>query len=122
MTGVIFDLPAMVKAAETYIKEYGVEDRIEVMAGDYNHDSIGREYDLVLASTCLYFGKDNMDSLMKKIYETLNPGGVFISYHEGVTDERSKPDTHVLCTISMALMGQDMCFDLGFLRVLIQDI
>ena len=74
MKGVIFDLPAMVKASETFIKEYEMEDRMEVLGGDYNHDSIGGGYDLVLASACLYFGKDNMDSLMKKIYDADGTG------------------------------------------------
>lgn len=31
MKGVIFDRPAVVKVAETFIKEYEIEDRIEVM-------------------------------------------------------------------------------------------
>ena len=115
MKGVIFDLPAMVKAAETFVKEYEMEDRMEVLGGDYNHDSIGEGYDLVLASACLYFGKDNMGSLMEKIYDALNPGGVFISFHEGLTHERTKPGIMALGWMPTALTGQDMGFDQGFI-------
>jgi len=115
MKGIIFDLPAMVKVTETFIKEYKMEDRIDVLDGDYNHDSIGGGYDLVWASASLNFGKDNMDSLMKKIYDALNPGGVFISCQDGLTHERTKPAIHVLSMMSTALMGQDMYFNQGFI-------
>ena len=111
MKGVIFDRPAIVKVAETFIKEYEMEGRIEVLAGDYNQDSIGAGYDLIWASNTLNFAKHSMDSLTKKIYDALNPGGVFIVLHEGLTNERTKPDIMVLSMITMSLMGQDMCFD-----------
>ena len=113
MKGVLFDLPSVAKAAEIFIKEYEMENRMEVLGGDYNHDSIGEEYDLIWASGSLYFGKEDMDSLMKKIYDALNPGGVFISYHDGLTHERTKPDIMALSWTPTALMGQDMGFDQG---------
>jgi hypothetical protein len=50
---------------------------------------------------------------MKKIYDALNPGGVFISFCEGLTHERTKTDFVVISMMSIALMGQDMCFDQG---------
>lgn len=115
MKGVIFDRPAVVKVAETFIKEYGIEDRMEVLGGDYNRDPIGQGYDLIWASAALYSAKDNMDSLMKKIYEALNPGGVFISFSDGLTHERTKPEIMVLSCLSTALTGQDMAFDQSFI-------
>jgi SAM-dependent methyltransferase len=115
MVGVIFDKPAVLKVAETFIKEYEMENRMEVLGGDYNHDSIGEGYDLIWASASLYFGKGDMDSLMKKIYGALNPSGVFISYHDGLTHERTKPDIMALSWTPTALIGQDMGFDQGFI-------
>jgi cyclopropane fatty-acyl-phospholipid synthase-like methyltransferase len=115
MKGVIFDRPSVVNVAETFINAYEMEGRMEIMSGDYNHDPIGYGYDLIWASATLNFARHDMDSLMKKIYDALNPGGVFISFHEGLTHERTLPDTHVLSMISKALMGQDMCFDQGFI-------
>ena len=113
MKGVIFDRSAVVEVAENFIKEYGMEGRIEVIAGDYNHDPIGKGYDLIWASNTLNFARQDTDALMKKVYDALNPGGVFISFCEGLIHERTKPDIHVLSMQSMALMGQDMCFDQG---------
>ncbi len=113
MKGALFDRPAIIKVAATFIKEYEMEDRMEVLAGDYNGDSIGAGYDLIWASNTLNFARHDLDSLMKKIYDALNPGGVFISFCEGLTHERTKTDFVVLSMMSIALMGQDMCFDQG---------
>lgn len=115
MKGTVFDLPTVVKVAETFIHEYKMEDRMDVIGGDFTRDSIGEKYDLIWASGCLYYGKDNIDSLAKKIYDALNPGGVFISYHEGLTHEHTRPDIMTLSWLPGALMGQNMVFDQGFL-------
>ena len=115
MKGVIFDKPAVVKVAENFIKEYEMEDRIKVLGGDFNHDSIGEGYDLIWASGTLYFAKKDIDSILKKIYDALNPKGLFISLHEGLIFERTKPDIMALSWMPTALMGQDMGFDQGFI-------
>ena len=115
MKGVIFDRPAIIKVAETFIKAYEMEDRMEVLGGDFNHDPIGEGYDLIWASSALSLAKDDMDSLTKKIYDALNPGGVFLVLHEGLTHERTKPDAMVLSMMPPALTGQDMRFDQGFI-------
>ena len=113
MKGVIFDKSAIVKVAETFIKEYEMEDRMEVLGGDFNHDPIGEGYDLIWARAVLNLNKD-MDSIMKKIYDALNPGGVFISYQDGLTHERTKPDIMVLSWIPTAVMGLDIGLDQSF--------
>jgi len=115
MKGVIFDQPAVVKVAETFIKEYGMEDRMTVMGGDYRRDPIEEGCDLVWASATLNFARHDMDSLMNKIYDALNPGGVFISFQDGLTHERTKPEIMVLSWMPTALMGQDMGLDQGFI-------
>ena len=115
MKGVIFDRPAIVKIAKTFIKEYEMEDRMEVLGGDFTCDSIGNGYDLVWACGVLSFCKDDMTLFMKKIYDALNPGGMFISYQVVLTNERTKPDIMVLRMMSTSLTGQDICFDQGFI-------
>ena len=115
MSGTIFDKPAMTVVAETAIKEYGLEDRMGVMGGDFIHDPIGEGYDLIWASSSLSLAKDEMDSLIAKIYDSLSPGGVFVVLHEGLTHERTGPDAMVLSMMPLALTGQDMRFDQGFI-------
>lgn len=115
MKGIIFDLPSVVEVTKTFIKKYGLENRIEVLGGDFNRDSIGEGYDLILACSCLQFAKD-IDSIVKKIYDALNEGGVFTSlFGFGLTHERTKPEFTVLNMLATALMGHDIGFDQGFI-------
>ncbi len=115
MKGVIFDRPAVVKVTRSFIKEYEMEDRIDVLAGDFNHDPIGEGYDLIWASGTLYFAEKDIDSILKKIYDALNSKGLFISLHEGLIFERTKPDIMALSWMPTALMGQHLGFDQGFI-------
>ncbi len=113
MKGVNFDMPPIVKMAEIFIKKYEMEDRIWVLGGDFNRDSIGEGYDLILASGSLQFAKD-LDFVVKKIFDALNPSGVFVSiFPFGQTHERTKPETVVLSLLSTALMGYETGFDQG---------
>jgi len=107
MKGVIFDLPPVVRVAETFIREYQTEDRVEVLGGDFNRDPIGGGYDIVFTSNSLQFAR-SIDRVVKKVHAALNPGGVFVSiFGFGHTDEGTKPENLVLGLLPMALMGQE---------------
>ena len=113
MEGVVFDLPPVVKVAENFIKKYGMEDRVEVLGGDFNRDAIGEGYDLIVTCNSLQFAKE-VDSVVKKIYDALNLGGVCVSiFGFGQTHERTKPESLVLGLLSSALIGLDTGFDQG---------
>ncbi len=114
MKGVIFDLPPVVKEAEKFIEEYEMTDRMEVLGGDFNRNSIGEGYDLVWASGVFQFAVD-IDSVVRKVYDALNLGGVFVSLMPfGLSHERTKPESTVLSLLSMALMGQEFEIDQGY--------
>jgi SAM-dependent methyltransferase len=113
MKGVVFDQPQVVKVAESFIGEYGLQDRMQVMAGDYSNDPIGSGYDLIWACATLNACKDHMDPLMQKVHAALNPGGVFVCFQDGRSHEGTRPAAMVLPNLCYALMGKDMVFDQG---------
>ena len=113
MRGVVFDLPPVAEAAERFVREAEMEGRVEVVAGDFSQDAIGGEYDLVLASASLYSCRGSLDPLMRKIWEALNPGGVFVSLHDGLTRERTKPTAMKLGWLPAELLRGEIAFDRG---------
>jgi hypothetical protein len=68
-----------------------MEKRMSVLEGNYLPDAIGDSYDLIFASSTLNFHKRNFDVLFRKIYDSLNPDGLFMAHQDGITDERTKP-------------------------------
>ena len=116
MKGVSFDRPRTVKVAREMIRRYGMEERMEVISGNYASEPIGEEYDLILACDTLYYTEDEIDPILSKLYNALNPGGVFLSIHHGLTRERTKPEDLVLGMIYSGLKGEDMgLLDQGFI-------
>jgi SAM-dependent methyltransferase len=113
MTGVIFDRRAVVSVAEAFAADFGLQERISTQAGDYLKDDIGRGYDFIWACATLNFARHDLDTLFIKIAEALNPGGVFISFQDGLTHEQTQPDT-MLGHLGHALqMGADLFFEQG---------
>ncbi|PIE54236.1 MAG: methyltransferase type 12 [Dethiosulfovibrio peptidovorans] len=108
MNGVVFDKAAAVQAAKDNICEYGMEGRMSVLAGDYLIDSIGSGYDLILAKGTLNFAGPNLESVVHKIFDALNEGGVFVSIHDGLTAERTNPEAMVVGWLPFALSARDV--------------
>jgi SAM-dependent methyltransferase len=113
MTGVVFDRPAVVAAAEEFIREYAAQDRLSVQAGDYLHDDIGTGYDLVWACSTLNFARHDLDTLIGKVFAALNPGGVFASFQDGLTHERTRPDIMLGHLGEAMRLGRDVFFSQG---------
>ncbi|GAA0738857.1 class I SAM-dependent methyltransferase [Clostridium oceanicum] len=110
---VVFDTPEVSKIAEESIKEYGLEERVKVLSGDYLNDSIGEGYDFILASGTLNFAKHDLDSVIKKIYDALNPKGVFMCISEGLINEKTKPKEMVVGWLPSFLKGYDFSLEQG---------
>lgn len=113
MRGAVFDLPPVAEAAERFVREAGMEGRVEVVDGDFSQDAIGGEYDLILASASLYSCRGMLGPLMEKVRDALNPGGVFVSLHDGLTNERTKPTAMKLGWLPAELLGGEIAFDRG---------
>ena len=83
----IFDIPPVLEAARSYIKRYGLEDRVGTLAGDFHKDDIGRGYDLILMANILHmYDEDFGRGLVKKAAAALEPGGRII-IHGFCTEE-----------------------------------
>ncbi len=86
--------------------------RVAVIAGDFNDTEWGGGYGVIWASLTLSCARD-LVALLAKARQTLAPGGVFVSLHEGLTAERTQPETHVVGRLAAALHGQGRSFDPG---------
>jgi hypothetical protein len=113
LKGVIFETPAVRDAAIRAIEEYGMRERVTVLTGDYLNDPIGAGYDLVLASGTLNFAKHNLDGIIKKIYDALNPQGVLICISDGLTHEKTRPAEMVIGWLPSFLKGYDFSLEQG---------
>ena len=106
----LLDKPAVTKVAREVIAEYGLEDRIEVIGGDYVRDPLGEGYDLIMANYTLNFYRDNLDGIMTRVHEALKPNGLFLVTSDGLTEEKTAPELMVVGWLPVQLQGEDMTF------------
>lgn len=76
LSATVFDLPTTLPLTERTVKDAGLEARIALKSGDFNRDSLGGPYDVVLMSDILHYQDLATNAaLVKKIHGHLNPGG-----------------------------------------------
>lgn len=108
----LFDLPGGAACIAADLAAAGRQEAVEIRPGNYNADDFGADYDVIWASMTLYYAED-LTGVLRRVRRALAPGGVFVSFHEGLTGERTAPETHVIGRLMPALRGQDVSFDLG---------
>lgn len=111
LKGMVFDNPEVIKTTREIIAEYNMEKRIGVIGGDYSKDTIGSGYDLIYAKATLNFLKPDFKPFFKKILQALNPGGIFIAVHDGLTEEGTKPMEMVISWLSTGLTSRNLSLD-----------
>lgn len=80
----VFDLPPVTQKTKYFIEKYGAS-RVDIIPGDFFSDEIGSGYDVIFSS---FNPGGKVPSLIPKISEALNPGGVFVTRQ--VPDEKMK--------------------------------
>jgi O-methyltransferase domain len=74
MRGILFDLPAVVKGAPSFIKSYGLESRIDVRGGNF-FESIPSGADAYLLKHILHdWSDEDCLRILKNIYAVAEPG------------------------------------------------
>ncbi len=93
---VLFDLPHVTEIAKEYLEQYGTQDKIKIIAGDFTEDDIGNGYDVIFVSDVTITG------ILKKVYDALNENGVLIYRRWTINDDKTSPLTSVLFDFMLA--------------------
>ncbi|GAB6145890.1 hypothetical protein JCM12294_33290 [Desulfocicer niacini] len=102
----MFYLPPVMEATRTYIEEYGMEDKVKAMPGDYTRDDWGNGFDIAFASNALYKPGQELLPILLKTRESLNPDGLFIYKHMMMDEERTSPAATVFFDLMISLIGE----------------
>jgi len=110
----VLDQPQVVEKTKKIIQEYGLQDRIDTIGADFTKDNLGSDYDLIWTTNCLT-PQDNLDSIFRRIYKSMNPGGVCISQYPVVNRDRTWPQDAAWWFHVNAIAGQDKtCYETTF--------
>lgn len=78
-TVVAYDLAEnMLKVCQSNLEKY--KERLILKQGDFGSDEIGQGYDIILSGLSIHhLNNAGKKVLYKRLYESLNPGGIFIN-------------------------------------------
>ncbi len=104
LTATVFDLPETLPIAKEVISRYRMEDRIRLVAGDYNVHEIDGRFDAALISNIIHAeGFDENTAILRKLFNVLNPKGKIILQDFILNEDRTIPSQASIFAINMLL-------------------
>jgi cyclopropane fatty-acyl-phospholipid synthase-like methyltransferase len=103
----VFDRETTRPFAESTAKRFGVEDRIDFVAGDFNSDPIPGKYDAVWMSHIIHSNSpQTCRKLVKKVADLLDPGGIMLIHDFFLQDDQAGPLFPALFTLNMLMNNE----------------
>ena len=119
----IFDLPTTRPIAEKTIRQFGLQERISFVAGDFQTDALPGCYDVAWLSHVLHGeGQAGCANMLTKAVAALEPGGLLLVQEFILNDSRDSPLFPALFSLNM-LIGtpQGKAYGEGELKSLLED-
>lgn len=102
MRAVLFDMEQVVAMARERLESEGFLDRVELIAGDFYHDALPGGCDLALLSAIIHQNSPGQNlELYRKIFQSLDPGGMLVIRDHIMDDSRTQPPEGALFAINM---------------------
>ena len=114
----IFDLTGTLQFTQRYVREAGMEDRIQLIPGDYRKDAIPGRYDIVFLSNIIHGeGEYENESLVGKLAAILKPGGRLVIKDHILDESRAYPAAGAIFSLLMLLTtAGGRCYSFGEIR------
>ena len=107
MNAVVFDLPSVIPLTKKYVNPFKHKDKISYITGNYLNDDFGHGYDLVFLSAIVHINSfEENKSLIKKCFNSLNPGGQIIIRDWVMDEDRVSPASGAYFALNM-LVGTE---------------
>lgn len=92
LRAIVFDLPDIAAIARDFVGRSKMDDRIEVIAGDFRADALPATFDVALLANFLSVaGEDTNRRLFRRIYDALPDDGVIILSGWMLNNDRTSP-------------------------------
>ena len=100
----IFDLPGTLAITDRYVRQAGMTERIQRIAGDYRKEPIPGNYDIIFLSNIIHGeGFEDNRSLIRKLTANLKPGGQIVIKDHILDDSRTTPPVGAIFSLLMLL-------------------
>ncbi|MFO0624330.1 MAG: methyltransferase [Polyangiales bacterium] len=98
-----FDLPAVEAVARRHVEAMGLSSRVKVVSGDFFRDPLPRADVITMGNILHDWDEGQKKALVKKAYDALTPGGMFIAIEAVIDDARRKNAFGLLMSLNMLI-------------------
>lgn len=98
-----FDLPPVEPIAKENIKNMGLENKVNVLSGDFFTDDFPKADVITMGNILHDWGKVDKKMLIKKAYDTLPKGGALVIIENIIDDNRSENAFGLLMSLNMLI-------------------
>lgn len=106
LKAIVMDFEPVIKITREIVAQWGMQDKIATLAGDFTADPFPPGPDVILqASNLPQYNQDGLEKVMKKGFDALVPGGVYHVVGETVSDEKDSTAGPALWGLHEALFG-----------------
>jgi hypothetical protein len=103
LTGIGFDIAKVEPIFTEYVAQNGLSDRVRFVAGNFFEDPLPQT-DVILMGHILHdWGLEQKQLLIRKAYEALPTGGLFVAYDAIIDDERRENTFGLLMSLNMLI-------------------
>ncbi len=104
LNAVAMDREQNLKIAQNIVDEYKMNDRVQLLPGDYNTDSLGEDNDaMLLSSMTNQESPENIKKLLKKCYDSMNKDGVIMIQEQLLHADKKGPQLAALIGVNQVI-------------------
>jgi len=118
----VLDLPPVIEVAREVIWDFGVADRVGVVASDMFKDPLPSGHDAILLSQILHdWPPQAARLLLRKVLDVLTPGGRVLIHEKLLNDRRDGPLANALVSVDMLFWTEGQQYSAPELHQLLQE-
>jgi SAM-dependent methyltransferase len=102
LRGVIFDLPGAIGIARDALEAQGLQERVDLVAGDFYRDELPGGCDVAWLSAIVHQNSPEQNlALFRKVHRALPSGGVLLIRDHVMDEDRTRPPAGALFALNM---------------------
>lgn len=102
MKATLFDLPSVIKIAQSRLATTDIVDRVTFVAGDFYQDELPTGHDLALLSAIIHQNSPEQNlELYRRIYRALQPGGRLVIRDHVMSPDHTWPTSGAIFAVNM---------------------
>ena len=103
MRCISFDLPPVGPIAQDNVESLGLQDRIEIVSGDFFVDDFPKADIITMGNILHDWGPDEKLMLIKKAFQALPEGGALVVIENIIDDQRNQNAFGLMMSLNMAI-------------------